>query len=710
MGRIAQEKMTGLTSHLGGFTNHGHRHTTTTQLLGKIGERRLILAKPTYIQSAHQTIWEIGPDLPLQPLTELSLSDQQTYRERFEEIKSEILARIEESEGYAAMTDMHSALIIPNLKSVLVNRSAVPGAPEFVVINWGCLEDGKDPPIPPRGLVSVRIKVTSAHSGNALASKRILVAIGDSDNQEVPYITDDFGEVALGRKEKGAKVFIRQVAGEGASKQVTYEVGQDDPSILEFAWGQKAHIRVMLPPAGVRSSYLDEVYWETSQGIRTPLTLTQENEVRIPDLNADDEVRLFSMNSNSEKDLGRCVCVEGENVIDLSAFRSDPQEVTDPIPEPVKPNPEPEISQSGRLRIVWNNFLRRPISSLSYGLHATSEDRELNRSTNEEGIDEFEQLPFGDHQLYTRWKGQDWLIPISHERGIEEHVIQLRRHWPWWIFILAGAILLLAVLMFWRVPYRPEVRLVDASTLVPIPSGIVEYQNFDGQIVSASAGSDGLVQLNMGERPLYKKVFQLNPETPATARAAGYLDNPSLLHYRTWYWTQDWPLAPITELPKVDVPEDPVDFPEEGIVEDVSRVLSTGDRPWENCRPQRAPCGGSGCIQFTVCSVEPSIMLVQKGGQLVSHFAVLNGESHTETLARGTYQIYQLSGDGWNFNTNPPVPRESDGCTLLGYFNSGGEVVRFDQPLTESVMVCLGGCGDCSDPLEDSPADIRDVL
>lgn len=709
MVRIAKNQMAGLTSYLGGFTNHGHRHTTTTQLLGKVGERRLMLAKPTYIQSAHQAIWEIVPDLALQPLTELPLSDQHTYRERFEEIKGDILARTEESEGHAAMTDMHRALIIPNLSSVLVNRSAVPGAPEFVVINWGCLEDGKDPPPPPRGLVSVRIKVTSAHSGNVLAGKRIAVAIGDSNNQEVPYITDDFGEVSLGRKEKRAKVYIRQINDEGASNQGAYEVGQDDPSILEFPWDQKASIRVILPPAEVRSSDLEEVYWENGHGVRSRLSLTQDNEVRIQGLNADDEVRLFSMSANSEKDLERCVCQEGENVIDFSGLRSDPQMLTDPVSNPVKPEPEPVSSQSGRLRIVWNNFLRRPISALSYGLHPTSEGRELNRSTNEAGIDEFEELSFGDHHLYTRWKGQDWLIPIRHERGIEEHVIQLRRHWPWWIFILAGAILLLAVFMFWRVPYRPEVRLVDASTWAPIPSGLVEYQNFDGQIVSASAGSDGLVQLNMGERPLYKKVFQLNPETPATARAVEYLDNPSFLHYRTWYWTQDWPLAPITEVPTADAPEDPVNFPEEGIVEDVSRVLSTGDRPWENCRPQRAPCSGIGCIEFKVCSIEPTIMLVQKEGQLVSHFAVLNGETYTEKLAPGNYQVYQLSGDGWNFNTNPPVPRESDGCTLMGFFNLGGKVVRYDQPLNGSIMVCLG-CGGCSDPLEDSPADIRDVL
>jgi hypothetical protein len=671
-----------------------------------------MLAKPTYIQSAHQTIWEIGPDLALQPLTELPLTDQHTLRQRFEEIKSDILARIEESEGHAAMTDMHSALIIPNLNSVLVNRSAVPGAPEFVVINWGCLEDGKDPPPPPRGLVSVRIKVTSAHSGSALASKRILVAIGDSNNQEVPYITDDFGEVALGRKEKGAKVFIRQVSDEGPAKQVIYEVGQDDPSILEFAWGQKAHIRVLLPPAGVRSSDLDEVYWETSQGIRSRLSLTQENEVRISDLSADDEVRLFSMNSNSEKDLGRCVCVEGENVIDLSAFRSDPQVVTDPIPEPLEPVPEPEISQSGRLRIVWNNFLRRPISSLKYGLHGTSEERELNRSTNEEGIDEFEQLSFGDHHLYTRWKGQDWLIPIRHERGIEEHVIQLRRHWPWWIFILAGAILLLAVFMFWRVPYRPEVRLVDASTWAPLPSGLVEYQNFDGQIVSASAGVNGLVQLNMGERPLYKKVFQLNPETPATARAAGYLDNPSFLHYRTWYWTQDWPLALSNDEELSDNLEETLEEPVDVIVEDVSRVLSTGDRPWENCRPQRSPCSGGDCIELTVCSMDASIILVQQGDKLVSHFAVLNGETFSEQLSAGVYTLYYLSGEGWNFGSSPPIPEEEIGCDLKGYFNLAADVQRVGKPINQSFQFCLGACEMCDGGghIDSAPADIRDII
>lgn len=713
MGRIAQNTMAGLTSHLGGFTNHGHRHTTSTQLLGKVGERRLMLAKPTYIQSAHQTLWEIGPDLALQPLTELPFSDQHVFRERFEQIKGDILARIEESEGHAAMTDMHNALIIPNLSSVFVNRSTSPNAPEFVIINWGCLEDGKDPPPPPRGLVSVRIRVSSAHSGKPLGGKRILIAIGDSKNEEVPYFTDDFGEVALGRKEKRANIFIRQDLQEGPSTQLSFEVGPDDPSVLEFPWRQEAYIRLLLPPSHTRSTELQEVFWENGQGIRSRLTLPLTEETQITGLNAEDNVRLFSLSKDGEKNLAQCICEEGENIIDLTQYELNQQPIEDipVVPEPPQPDPEPEpvLSDSGRLRIVWNNFLKRPISSLSYGLHANSEERELNRSTNEEGIDEFEKLPFGEHHLYTRWKGQDWLIPIQHERGIEEHVLQLRRHWPWWIFILAGAILLLAVFMFWRVPYRPEVRLVDASTWAPLSSGLVEYQNFDGQIVSAEAGSDGLVQLNMGERPLYKKVFQLNPETPATARAAGYLDNPSSLHYRTWYWTQDWPLAPIYEEDLSDVPEEVPEVPEEGIVDDVSRVLSTGDRPWENCRPQRAPCSGFGCIDFTVCSVEPSIILVQKGSALVSHFAVLNGESHTERLAPGDYEVYRLAGNGWDFGSNPPVPAEPDGCSLRGYFNNDEKVTQFEDVLNASMTYCMG-CGPCTDPLEDRPADIRDVL
>jgi hypothetical protein len=704
--------MAGLTSHLGGFTNHEHRHTTSTQLLGKVGERRLILAKPTYIQSTHQTLWDIIPELALLPLTGLPLADQHMYRERFEQVKYDILARLEEAEGHRAMKDMHNALVIPNLSSVFVNRSAAPNAPEFVVVNWGCLEDGRDPPPPPRGLVNVRIRVTSAHSGIPLAGKRILVAIGGATNEEVPYFTDDFGEVALGRKEKGALVFIRKSQGKEPTKQSQYEVGSEDPSVLDFPWEQTAYLRLLLPPSNVRSADLDELLWESSQGNRSPLKLTQDEELLVKGLSADDEVRLFSLSKNGERELRSCVCVEGENVIDLKAFRVDEPDSIQPE-EPKGPSPGdsgPVPPDSGRMRVVWNNFLRRPIASLNYGLHSTSEERELNRTTDEAGIDEVKELPFGNHHLYTRWKGQDWLIPIQHERGVEEHVIQLRRHWPWWIFILAGAILLLAVFMFWRVPYQPEVRLVDAATLAPIPSGSVEYQNFDGQIVEATAGDDGMVQLNMGERPLYKKVFQLNPETPATARAAGYQDNPSSLHYRTWYWTLDWPLAPINEEEVPVVPEDSLGLPVEGIVEDVSRVLSTGDRPWENCRPQRAVCKGRDCIEIEVCSVEPSIILIKRGGVVVSHFAVLNGESYTETLARGDYEVYQLSGYGWNFASSPPVPKEPDGCELRGYFNDGDEVSQLEESMTNSMRFCLGGCGTCSDPIDEKPATIRDVL
>lgn len=538
-----------------------------------------------------------------------------------------------------------------------------------------------------------------ARKGLPLSGRRVLVAIGESGNEEVPYISNGRGEVVLGKKEMGARIFVRQESSHESFRQQEFTVGSEDVFYLNFQWSQSAFLELLLPPFERRSPLLQEVLWVLDEK-RSKIALSSGSSVAVEGFYAGDEVKVLSM-SQGETSLWQGICAEGRNVVDLRDFKLD--EVAEDESAPITLPDPPSPAESGGIRILWCNFLNRPIAGLKFGLNTSAGQREINHETDELGRKEVRDLAYGEYHLFTHWKNQDWLFPIQHERGIEEHELRLRRHWPWWIFMLGAAILLMTGLMFWRVPYRPEIRVVDASTWTAIPGAQVEYQNFDGQTVIASSNEAGLVQLNMGERPLYKKVFQINPELPAVARAEGFQENPSLLHYRTWYWTQDWPLAPL------ELEDELTSTPEEGIELNVGDVLSTGDRPWEDCRPQRAYCSGGDCIRVEVCSVEPIIVLIQKGAELVSHFAVLNGEVHTENLARGSYRMSVLSGVGWNYGSIPPVPIESGGCVLRGYFNDDVEVFKLDDLIDNSFGYCQG-CGNCTDPVSNTRVDIQEIL
>ena len=101
--------------------------------------------------------------------------------------------------------------------------------------------------------------------------------------------------------------------------------------------------------------------------------------------------------------------------------------------------------------------------------------------------------------------------------------------------ILAGAIL-------------SEIRVVDAVTEAPVANAAVEFYNFEGQRLTVSTDSEGQAELTVGDRSLYKKIFQLNPDSPMQAAAAGYEPAQSTMDVRTWYWTMDWPLEPSHEI------------------------------------------------------------------------------------------------------------------------------------------------------------------
>ena len=377
------------------------------------------------------------------------------------------------------------------------------------------------------------------------AKKKLVIQIGSQD----PFreFTSAEGLVDLQIQNKGTRIRISQPPRDWVKEeyfnQQEFTVESPAQQPMRYQWSAVAAARV-----GLNGNPADDGWNQLlfqSGALNKELNLSKGEEL-IDGLIPGESWSISGLSNEEKKELKSGVIEEGLNRIELDFLQG---EGGPPPPPPPPPPPTPPPPSTGPMNVKWESFWGRPIKLLPFAVKESGAAENEPHKTDARGYAELGDLTYGSkYELSTKWWGREWRFTIDHDRNIAEHIVHLKAPVPWWLLASMGALLLLTLIGFWRVPYTPDVRLIDAETEQPIANGAVEYYNFEGQRLVAESDGDGHAELLVGERPFYKKLFQLNPSTPLQAVAPRYESSRSTMNARTWYWTQDWPLEPDHEV------------------------------------------------------------------------------------------------------------------------------------------------------------------
>jgi len=548
MPKLSSNSLNGLVSELNGFHQHAHRFETLDQTFGILPNEGLEFARPVFSSARNEMTWHTERSLPnARPLTAMGAEERKVAEMHYNQCIHAIQSRLEKMpNGDKRLEQFKKFVRIPDVSSILV--VPIEGGHSFVLINWGT-RDSSIPNVDPEPIVSFETSalVLSGSANVPQANKKLMIQVGSQE--PFPEFTNAEGLIDLKTLQKGTSIRISQPPREWVKEEnfneqkFTVESQAQQP--MRYQWSVVAAARVSW-----NGSPADEG-WEQllfqSGALNKELNLSA-GEKLIDGLVAGEIWSISVLSDEEKKELKSGVIEEGLNRIELD-FRLENVDPTEP-PEPLEPPTEPPTPAStGPMTVKWESFWGRPIKLLPFAVKESGATERDPHKTDGRGYAELGELTYGGkYELSTKWWGREWRFTIEHDRGIAEHVVHLKAPVPWWLLASMGALLLLTLIGFWRVPYTPDVRLIDAETEQPIANGAVEYYNFEGQRLVAESDGDGHAELLVGERPFYKKLFQLNPSTPLQAVAPGYESARSTMKARTWYWTQDWPLEPDHEV------------------------------------------------------------------------------------------------------------------------------------------------------------------
>jgi len=548
MPKLSSNSLNGLVSELNGFHQHAHRFETLDQTFGILPKEGLEFARPVFSSARNEMTWHTERPMPnARPLTALGAEERKVAEFHYNQCIHAIQSRLEQMpNGEKRLAQFKKFVRIPDVSSILVVQKG--GVDSFVLINWGT-RDSSVPIEAPEEIVSFETSavVLSGSVNVPEANKKLIIQIGSKE--PFPEFTDADGLIDLKSQNRGTRIRISQPPREWVKEEnfneqeLTVESPAQQP--MQYQWSAVAAARVSWQGNPADEGW-DQLLFQ-SGALNKELNLSAGEEL-IDGLVAGESWSISGLSNEEKKELKSGFIEEGLNRIELDS-RPEKEDLPRP-PEPPEPSTEPPPpSSTGPMTVKWESFWGRPIKLLPFAVKAKGATENEPHKTDARGYAELGELTYGGkYELSTKWWGREWRFTIDHSRDIAEHVVHLKAPVPWWLLASMGALLILTLIGFWRVPYTPDVRLIDAETEQPISNGAVEYYNFEGQRLVAESDGDGHAELLVGERPFYKKLFQLNPSTPLQAVAPGYESARSTMSARTWYWTQDWPLEPDHEV------------------------------------------------------------------------------------------------------------------------------------------------------------------
>ena len=548
MSKYSSNSLNGLVSELKGFRQHAHRFETLEQTFAITREERLEFARPVFSSSRNEMTWYTEGALPnARPLTALGSEERKAAELEYNQCLSAIEERLAGmSHGVWRVEQFRRFVRIPDVSSILVVPDS--GGRSFVLLNWGSRDSSVIIDDEPDDVVSLAVVLKAVDGTGSLSqpNKKLVIQIGAGES--FTKFTDGGGCIDLGHQQKGTKVVVNQAGREwvkelGHNEQVFHVESQAQQPLL-YRWSAEAAARIEFQGTPSMAGWSELLF--QSDAINRPLKADSTSDQIVEGLTPGSKWSILGQSDSEEQQLATGIVEEGLNVCQVKFDRPEPKPGPGPKPDGNLPPPEPP---KGPLNLRWENFLGRPLKNQGFTVQEVGAVQKSSLKTDKRGYAEIADAPFGaNYELNTNWGRRDWPFKITHNRDVGEHVIQLKTPVPWWLLVSLGAILLLTLLAFWRVPFSPEIRMIDAVTEVPVANAEVSYYNFEGQQLSVSTNSDGIAELTVGERPLYKKIFQLNPDSPMQAAAAGYEPAQSTMDVRTWYWTVDWPLEPSHEI------------------------------------------------------------------------------------------------------------------------------------------------------------------
>lgn len=549
MPKLTSNSLNGLVSELSGFHQHAHRFETLGQTFGITPAEGLEFARPVFSSARNEMTWYTERSVSnARPLTALSSEERKVAEMNYNQCLSAVRDRLAGmSNGEKRLEQFQKFTRLPDVSSIYVLSSGQ--GHSFVVVNWG-MRDGSVRIDEDDTIVSISSAVRAIDEQNetALPNRQLFIKVGIEERFK--KFTNSTGEVDLGDCQRKTRVVVSQPprdwVNEAGYNEQSFEVDSPAQQPMLFVWSSVAAVRVSC------DGQPEEQGWKTllfqSGSIKKNLNFSEESEPIIENLNAGEVWSISGQNDEEEKVLQKGQVQEGLNPIVLNfnlTDREKEEEEEDSESEPIAPTPP----EKGPLHLRWESFWGRPLKQLPFSIKGADGDGELLLKTNDRGHSEAGDFSFDrKYDLSTKWWGRKWRFDVNHERDVAEHVLHLKAPIPWWLLATMGALLLLTLIGFWRVSYTPEIRLVNAETEAPIPNGVIEYFNFEGQRLVASSDEQGRAELLVGKRPFYKRLFQMNPSTPLQAVAPEYEPSRSKMDVRTWYWTQDWPLEPSHEV------------------------------------------------------------------------------------------------------------------------------------------------------------------
>lgn len=548
MPKLSSNSLNGLVSELNGFHQHAHRFETLDQTFGILPNEGLEFARPVFSSAHNEMTWHTERALPnARPLTAMGAEERKVAEMHYNQCIHAIQSRLEKMpNGDKRLEQFKKFVRIPDVSSILV--VPIEGGHSFVLINWGT-RDSSIPNVDPEPIVSFETSalVLSGSANVPQANKKLMIQVGSQE--PFPEFTNAEGLIDLKTLQKGTSIRISQPPREWVKEEnfneqkFTVESQAQQP--MRYQWSAVAAARVSWDGNPADEGWEQLLF--QSGALNKELNLSAGEEL-IDGLVAGESWSISGLSNEEKKELKSGVIEEGLNRIELD-FRPEQEESPEP-PEPLSPiETPPPPPPTGPMTVKWESFWGRPIKLLPFAVKESGAPESEPHTTDARGYAELGDLTYGSkYELSAKWWGREWRFTIDHSRDIAEHIVHLKAPVPWWLLASMGALLLLTLIGFWRVPYTPDVRLIDAETEQPIANGAVEYYNFEGQRLVAESDGDGHAELLVGERPFYKKLFQLNPSTPLQAVAPGYESARSTMNARTWYWTQDWPLEPDHEV------------------------------------------------------------------------------------------------------------------------------------------------------------------
>ena len=550
MPKLTSNSLNGLVSELSGFHQHAHRFDTLGQTFGITPAEGLEFARPVFSSARNEMTWYTERSVSnARPLTTLSSEERKVAEMNYNQCLSAVRQRLAGmSNGEKRLEQFQKFTRLPDVSSIYVLSSG--RGHSFVVVNWGMRDgsvriDGGDTIVS----ISSAVRAIDEQNETALPNRQLFIKVGIEERFN--KFTNSIGEVDLGDYQRKTRVVVsqppREWVNEAGYNEQSFEVDSQAQQPMLFVWSSVAAVRVSC------DGQPEEQGWKTllfqSGSMKKNLNFSEESEPIIENLNAGEVWSISGQNDEEEKVLQKGQVQEGLNPIVLDFNLTGPEEKEEEEEDSESEAKVPTPPEKGPLHLRWESFWGRPLKQLPFSIQDADGDEELYLKTNDRGHSEVGDFSFHrKYDLSTKWWGRKWRFDVNHERDVAEHVLHLKAPIPWWLLATMGALLLLTLIGFWRVSYTPEIRLVNAETEAPIPNGVIEYFNFEGQRLVASSDEQGRAELLVGKRPFYKRLFQMNPSTPVQAVAPEYEPSRSKMDVRTWYWTQDWPLEPSHEV------------------------------------------------------------------------------------------------------------------------------------------------------------------